>query len=246
VFQKHVILVADRFELVADGEQVLTVAGLAAARSAGDVPAEGCEWVLHCGQGVDRSELADLLAREPGMRLAQPVKPAPPPVPLSAVHKYRSENVLLAGLRHPSGTCCAADLRIHKDNELVLDHHSRRHVSGMVIIEAVRQICTAQFETVYRTELPSYDYAGVWHRIDLRFESFLFALPAEVSSEITAADLRRGHSLRFDAVACVRQNGSVVATAGIEYSMVERRRIDILEHRRSRQAVEAMLARIER
>ncbi|MEU7616395.1 AfsA-related hotdog domain-containing protein [Micromonospora rifamycinica] len=243
---KHVILVATRFAQFADGDRVLTVPDLVAARSARRAPAAGREWVIHFGQGVDRSDLQPLLTHGHDVRLAASAAVAVPLVSPATVHKQRSENVLLAGLRHPAGTRCSADLRIHRDNELVLDHHSRQHVPGMVIIEAVRQICTAQFETTYRADLPTYDYAGVWHRVDVRFDSFLFALPAEVSSDITAVDLGRKHSPRFRAVASVRQNGGVVATAEIEYSMIERRRIDLVENRRSRQAAEAMLAGVER
>ncbi|KWV34053.1 AfsA-related hotdog domain-containing protein [Micromonospora rifamycinica] len=239
---KHVILVATRFAQFADGDRVLTVPDLVAARSARRAPASGREWVVHLGQGVEQSELRPLLTHGRGVRLAESASVPVPLVAPATVHKQRSENVLLAGLRHPTGNRCSADLRIHRDNELVLDHHSRQHVPGMVIIEAVRQICTAQFETACRTDLPACDYAGVWHRIDVRFDSFLFALPAEVSSDITAADLRRKHSPRFRAVASVRQNGGVVATAEIEYSMIERRRIDLVENRRSRQAADSVLA----
>ncbi|BFU44064.1 AfsA-related hotdog domain-containing protein [Krasilnikovia sp. MM14-A1004] len=238
---------ADRFERFADGEQVYAVSDFTArvVRGAATEFDAGC--VVHAGQGIEGPDLDVLRAictadRTSGIRLAASTGRLWQPVPAATVHKSRAENVLLADLRNPAKERCSARLRIHADNELVLDHHSGKHVQGMVIIEAMRQVCTAQFETSYRPELPRHDYAGLWHRMDLAFESFLFALDADVLAEITDADLSRGTNLRFHARTSVRQNGEVVATAGIEYSMVDRKRVDVLERYRAARAARAHIA----
>ncbi|WP_051855787.1 AfsA-related hotdog domain-containing protein [Streptomyces sp. NRRL B-1347] len=236
---------ADRFAQFADGEQVLTVSEcIALAATRAERARE--EWMLHLGQGIERSDLDALLAggvteNGSGMRLAAPDLPLSRPVRPPVVHKHRAENVLLADLRNFSKTHCAAGLRIHRDNEHLLDHHATRHVPGMLIVEAMRQICTAQFETSHRPGLPSCGYAGIWHRIDISFDNFLFPLHAEVRSEITEFDGEKKSNLRFRTTASACQNGGVVARAEIEYSMVKQERIDVLEHRKATGAARSQL-----
>ena len=144
-------------------------------------------------------------------------------------------------MRVESDAHCRAELRIHRDNELVLDHHTGEHVQGIVIVEAMRQICIAQFETGVRPGLDPGAHAGVWKRIDLSFQDFLFPLPATVEARIEEADLSRESHLKFRATTTVRQLGRAVATAGIEYSMIRQDRIDTLERRKSDQVTKAYL-----
>jgi hypothetical protein len=182
--RRDVVVVADRFARFARGDRVLTLSGLLALLAPGAPEPAGGHWVVHLGQGLDATDV-DLIeaAREKSgvaVCLADPARFRMAPEPPGTVHKTRPENVLLAGVHHPAAGRCRAGLRIHRDNELVLDHHTGEHVQGMVIIEAMRQICLAQFETAFRPDLPPAWYAGVWKRIDLSFEDFLFPLPATV------------------------------------------------------------------
>jgi A-factor biosynthesis hotdog protein len=241
---RHVVVVADRFARFARGDQVRTVSGLLDLITTGPGVA-GAQWVVHAGQGVDAAD-HDLIeaARdrsETEVCLADPATFRQRPEHPATVHKDRPENVLLAGLHRPSAARCRADLRIHRDNELILDHHTGEHVQGIVIIEAMRQICIAQFETAVRPGLAPAAYAGVWQRIDLSFQDFLFPLPATVESLIEESDLGRETHLKFRATTAVRQQGRAVATAVIEYSMIARRRIDALERRKADQATRAYL-----
>ncbi|MFC5096614.1 AfsA-related hotdog domain-containing protein [Amycolatopsis plumensis] len=243
--RRDVVVVADRFAQFAREDRVFTLSGLLALLGSGGLVAPGCHWIVHFGQGVDAAD-ADLLETacektEGSVRLADPAafrRPSEPPV---VVHKSRPENVLLAGVHSPAPAHCRAELRIHRDNELILDHHTGEHVQGIVIIEAMRQICIAQFETAIRSGLPPAAYAGVWQRIDLSFEDFLFPLPATVESLIVESDLGRETNLKFRATTSVRQQGRTVATAVIEYSMIAQGRVDTLERRKADQATRAYL-----
>ncbi|UOX91240.1 A-factor biosynthesis protein AfsA [Amycolatopsis sp. FBCC-B4732] len=245
--RRDVVVVADRFARFARGERVLTVSGLLALLAADDTDPEpaSCHWVVHLGQGIDATD-HDLLeaAREKSgvtVTFADPRAFRRVPERSVLVHKDRSENVLLAGVHSPSAGHCQAELRIHRDNELILDHHTGEHVQGIVIVEAMRQICIAQFETAIRPGLATPAYAGVWKRIDLSFQDFLFPLPATVESLIEESDLGRESNLKFRATTAVRQQGRTVATANIEYSMIAQGRIDALERRKADQATRAYL-----
>lgn len=239
---RHVVVVADRFAHFADGEHVVTLSDLPVL-----VAADGCAWVVHVGQGIERVdwrtlESVCLHAEAAPVRIAEPEALVGSWVAPQTVHKLRPENVLLANVRNPAVGRCAADLRIHRENELIIDHHTGEHVQGMVIVEAMRQICFAQFETGYRPQLPPYAYAGVWKRIDLCFQEFLFALPGTVVSEIATADLSRERNLRFQTRTAVWQNGREVASAEIEYAMVDQARFETLERKKAAQAARAYLS----
>lgn len=243
--RRHVVVVADRFARFARGDQVLTLSGLLALIAADGPDVAGCHWVVHAGQGLDGTdyELLEAACAKSGdtVRLADPATFRRPPERPGVVHKDRAENVLLAGVHSPVATHCLAELRIHRDNELILDHHTGEHVQGIVIVEAMRQICIAQFETAVRPGLGPAAYAGVWKRIDLSFQDFLFPLPATVESLIEESDLSRETHLKFRATTAVRQHGRTVATAVIEYSMIGQGRIDALERRKADQATRAYL-----
>jgi hypothetical protein len=243
--RRNVVVVADRFASFARGDQVLTMTDMLALITSGGPDVAGCHWVVHLGQGIDATD-HDLLEAacdksEAVVCLADPAASRQQAERPSTVHKDRPENVLLAGVHSPSATHCQAELRIHRDNELVLDHHTGEHVQGIVIIEAMRQICIAQFETAVRPGLGPLAYAGVWKRIDLSFEDFLFPLPATVESLIEESDVSRNSHLKFRASTAVRQQGRGVATAVIEYSMIGQSRIDALERRKADQATRAYL-----
>jgi hypothetical protein len=245
---RHVAVVGDRFAQFADGERVLTMSDLLVLVSSDAADVSGCAWVVHVGQGIEKSDW-QILQSVRGVNGSSVVRIADRESLLGSrvapgtVHKVHPENVLLANVRNLSKGHCVADLRIHRDNELIIDHRTGEHVQGMVIIEAMRQICIAQFETDYRPDLPSDGYAGIWRRINLGFQGFLFALPATVVSEIVAENLSRPANLRFRARTCVWQNGGEVASADIEYAMITQKRFETLERRKAAWATQTYLTR---
>ncbi|WP_329047964.1 A-factor biosynthesis protein AfsA [Amycolatopsis sp. NBC_01488] len=243
--RRAVVVVADRFARYARGDRVLTMSGLLALiEAAGSETGDG-HWVVHAGQGVDGTDcdLIETATDKSGapVCLADPAGFRKPYAPAAIVHKDRQPNVLLSAVHSPEDRLCRADLRIHRDNELILDHHTGEHVQGIVIVEAMRQICIAQFETAVRAGLGPVAYAGVWQRIDLSFRDFLFPLPATVESRIEEADLGRETHCKFRAATAVHQGGRTVATAAIDYSMIAQGRIDALERRKADQATRAYL-----
>lgn len=243
---KHVVVVADRFAPFADGERVLTMSDVLMRVSMESSAEPDRSWTIHVGQGIESADWQILESACQGSatasRMAVREVPVRTQLAPAMVHKARPENVLLAGVRHLTAGYCEADLRIHCDNELVIDHRTGEHVQGMVIIEAMRQICIAQFETDYRRTLPDFEYAGVWKRINLSFQDFLFALPATVAAEVTSADLSRPTNLKFQVRTAICQNGGEVASAEIEYSMIKQERFVNLEHAKATRAAQNYLA----
>jgi hypothetical protein len=242
---KHVVVVADRFAPFADGERVLTISDLLMRVSMEPSSEPRRPWTVHVGQGIESADwrvLESACQDNAAARMAVREAPLGARLAPAVVHKLRPENVLLADVRHLTTGYSAAELRIHCDNELIIDHRTGEHVQGMVIVEAMRQICIAQFETDYRRDLPAFEYAGVWKRINLSFQDFLFALPATVAADVTFADLSRPTNLKFRVRTSICQNGSEVASAEIEYSMIKQERFANLEHAKATRASQTYLA----
>ncbi|WP_394848770.1 hypothetical protein LZC95_15100 [Pendulispora brunnea] len=155
----------------------------------------------------------------------------------SQVHKHQEENILIAGLEPIGEHEFSAKLKVDGDNELVLDHTSGWHISGMVILEAMRQMAMAVTERYYA------DYANegggrgfAIQSWDTKFESFLFPLDSTLTckTEVTGT---YGKRVSFRAELSVLQCGRVSARAAIEYTVMDGEVMSSIEARRAREVV---------
>ena len=122
--------------------------------------------------------------------------PVPAPLRHSEVHKRNPENVLIAGLRKVEDHLFRATLRISDRQEMVLDHTTGSHVTGMVITEAVRQMSIAVGERYLLT--PS----GPAHRfiinsLQTTFHKFLLPLPTRLDYTLEELKRKGPDRLRF-------------------------------------------------
>ncbi|ASO21760.1 hypothetical protein FHR81_003409 [Actinoalloteichus hoggarensis] len=237
--RREACVVGDRFVALTQIEEVQTVSQFVASlRRGGPVP----ERVLAV-QGVSQFEL-DYLREELNKRQAEDTEIVPPVSPRlgrDVVHKQREPNVLLADLTRTGPEAYTAGLWLHADNELFGDHQTGQHVQGLVIIEAMRQMFIAVFETAYGRHNADRDFYVVWDSIDVTFLSFLFPLPASIHCEILEEDLsdvsRAGYRMRMR----VLQNEVCAADATVRFGGYDQSRIEAAETRRARRAVHEFL-----
>ncbi|MEV8117431.1 AfsA-related hotdog domain-containing protein [Streptomyces xiamenensis] len=253
----HVMVVADRFSGFAGPGVVRTVSALAADIGAGlydtenGAPESGDAdggVRLHEGQGVGRFERAYLQAAIDRRGLAGRIRFADPglePVGRDIVHKRSADNVLLAGLRRTGDRTYTAGIRVHGDNELLLDHQTGEHVQGMVIVEAARQLFLGVFEHGYRDRWPLTSFYIVWNSVRLDFAGFLFPLPAQISGTVREISLERpGQQLEFALHTELSQGGRPVAAGEIGFSALPTDRIAAIERRKAARAVSGVLATV--
>jgi hypothetical protein len=154
-------------------------------------------------------------------------------------HKRRASNVLVADIQAVSDLSCAASLRIHGDNELLIDHQSGQHVQGMVAVEAARQMflaSTARLGLASGLEKPYY----VINSMTTRFQSFLFPLPGVIRYRTSPPDRSRADSARFEATIEIDQNSTLVSTTEVDFSVFAGERISEIESRKARKALETV------
>lgn len=197
------------------------------------------------GQGMQEYELEYLYAAlvRKGTDPHEVMHPAPKDrrVPRYLVHKHREQNVLLADLHKTKDQRFQASIRLHGDNELLLDHQTGQHVQGMVVTEAMRQMFIAVFEFEYGARHSDRRYYVVWNSISLKFNSFLFPLPAEITCQILEQEISDPARMVFRVSMAIDQMSSNAAHAEIEFAAVDDNRIKRSEMRRATARVEALL-----
>jgi hypothetical protein len=237
----HVFVVGDRFRGFVHHDRVTTVSELCTAVAAGTYDELQGSMLLHRGQGIspsDREYVEATIARrglQPRMRFAGT---EPPVASREVTHKHRSENVLLAHVRREGVGTFRADLRVHADNELLLDHQTGEHIQGMIVVEAARQMFMAAFE-VDRHRWPLHNSYVIWNSVQLAFESFLFPLPAEIVCQLSEVDVEAPESLRFEMSVELHQLRRRVASGTIGFTSFEFAPIAFVERHQAGKALNA-------
>lgn len=238
-----VCLVGDRFGGMAAAPGVHTLSQLIGdLRRGAPVPHS-----IILGQGLQEYEFEYLRAaltrrnKDPREILTQFPAGQGQGVSRSLVHKHREQNVLLADLRKTNDQRFRARIRLHGENELLLDHQTEQHVQGMVVTEALRQMFIAVFEIEYGVRHPDRHYYVVWNSISLNFTSFLFPLPAEITCEILEQDVDDPAKMTLRVAMSIDQLGSNAAHAEIEFAAFDDDRIKRSEMRRATARVDALI-----
>jgi hypothetical protein len=238
----HLFVVGDRFRGFVHDDRVTTVSALCTAVAAGAYDELEGSLLLCRGQGVspfDRAYVEATIDRRGLQAKLRFAGSEPTVAPRDVAHKQRLENVLLADMRRTGVRTFRADLRVHADNELLLDHQTGEHIQGMIVVEAARQMFLAAFEVGYRHRWPLHNFYVVWNSVQLAFESFLFPLPAEVVCELSEVDVESPESLRFDMSVELHQLGRRVASGTIGFTSFEYARIASIERHKAGKALGA-------
>ncbi|MEU5387601.1 AfsA-related hotdog domain-containing protein [Kitasatospora cineracea] len=239
---RTVLLVGDRFAGFAVHEGVFTVSQFREQLPLlGAVRAGGEHTLVRAGQGVTAPEwaaLRDTAARHGLQESLEFHFPHPALSPRQEVHKHQSQNTLIADLRQEQAGRFVADLRLHADNELLLDHQTGQHVQGMVAVEAARQMFLAVSERYYANRYPDRSYYYVIDSMNTAFENFLFPLDATVEFLTLRAETDNPERLSFAADISVHQAGRRAALTTVTYTAFEPALIESKETKRARFAVD--------
>ncbi|MEU4492702.1 AfsA-related hotdog domain-containing protein [Streptomyces sp. NPDC023998] len=241
----HVMVVADRFTGFVHSDDVRTISGLTAEINKGVFDDGDGEVLLHEGQGVGSFERTYVQQAIDRRKLTDRIRftgPEVAPEGRDVVHKHSENNVLLAGLRQLDEARYTADIRVHGDNELLLDHQTGEHVQGMVIVEAVRQLFLGVFERGYRNRWPLSDFYIVWNSVNLTFGNFLFPLPAEIRCTVRELSVDKpDRQLDFELDFELYQSGKLAASGQVGFSGFPRKKIAVLERRKAQKALKGHL-----
>lgn len=245
------VVVGDRFIGFAAQEGVVTVSQflseLHSGRHSGAYSGaysgtfeEGTVWAVRAGQGVGDFEwqLVCEQIRAHGLEdRMRPVRPLTELASRAECHKRSEPNALIADLRRVDERVFRASLRLHNDNELLLDHQTGQHVQGMVAVEAARQMFLAVSERFFASAYPERRYYYVIESMNTDFENFLFPVDAQIEYRVRAADTGDPERLSFTVEISLLQAGRRASATHVTFSAFDERTLKPKEHRRAAQAV---------
>ena len=151
----------------------------------------------------------------------------------SEAHKHRAENTLIANLEDRGNGLYAAALRVHNDNELLLDHQTGMHVQGMVSVEAARQMFLAATERYIASAHPDVPYYYVINAMNTTFENFLFPTDAEIQLEVLSAQLDNPDRLTLETDISIHQAGRRSTSTYVSYTAFNADTLAPVEHNRA-------------
>lgn len=211
------LVVGDRFWKFAVDRPAITASYLRSLlNSATGVDIPPGRSVLVIGQGVSDEDVAELLTMAPHAPHANRFdfsrwSQYPRRASSYASHKLRAENILLSEARQVSEHVFEMSLMLDDRCELMIDHQSGRHLSGVVLIEAVRQSLLVVTESFY---LPrdgkKHDFT--FHDLSVNFSRYCFPFETRVRYSVRERELR-GHRCRFAVDIVLEQCGAEVVSA---------------------------------
>ncbi|MFJ8668138.1 AfsA-related hotdog domain-containing protein [Streptomyces sp. NPDC093600] len=232
------VVVGDRFPGFAAHDSVVTVSQFLTQLRAGGY-AEGST-VVRAGQGVGDFEwhLLREQVRVHGLEFrVRLVRPEGELVSRAECHKRSEPNALIAGLHQVDEQLFRASLRLHNDNELLLDHQTGQHVQGMVAVEAARQMFLAVTERFFASAHPGRHYYYVIESLNTDFENFLFPLDARIDYRVQDAKVDDPERLWFSAEIGLLQAGRRASVTRVTFSAFDEQLLKPKEHRRAARAV---------
>ncbi|GHB06743.1 AfsA-related hotdog domain-containing protein [Streptomyces termitum] len=233
------VVVGDRFVGFAAQEGVVTVSQFLTELRAGAYE-EGTARAVRAGQGVGDFEwqLVREQLRAHGLEHRMPpVRPGTELASRSECHKCSEPNALIADLRRVDDRLFHAALRLHNDNELLLDHQTGQHVQGMVAVEAARQMFLAVSERFFASAHPERRYYYVIESMNTDFENFLFPVDARIEYLVKTADTSDPERMSFEVEIGLFQAGRRASASRVVFSAFDERTLKPKEHRRAAQAV---------
>lgn len=238
-------IVGDRFKGMEAHQQVSTLSSFTRALGNGDFDDLEVALVLVGGQGVGRYEwdhLAEAVARR-GLSDRVIIQAGSPTlVRRGEAHKHRENNILVSDLEQAGEQHFRAALRVHNDNELLLDHQTGQHVQGMVAVEASRQMFLAVTERYYASAWPQVHYYYVLNSMATTFENFIFPFDATLDLRVQQSEITDPQRLSLVVRVEVHQAGRRCAVTEIVYTAFESSVIDKKETRRAGAAIGEILS----
>ncbi|MGX1365052.1 hypothetical protein RKD19_000411 [Streptomyces canus] len=204
--------------------------------------ASGTPPVIVPGQGIEEYEMEILRSalRRRGLpkELLADVS-LPPPLKHWEVHKRNPDNVLIAGLQRISENRFEAALRISDRQEMILDHTTGSHITGMVITEVVRQISLAVGERFLLTPSRT-PRRFILNSLQTFFHRFLLPLPTRLEYTVEKVTHKGPDRLRFTGRCDVVQADVLAASGSMDMVVMEESRAEEIEARQIHETTHAL------
>lgn len=226
------IVVPNAFNQFAENENVLLYGDLMEMLNA-DEPSTGplSGQKLIAGQGLDEKQISHALQVGTSKGLTAEfehwnLNQGKQLATKSLVHKHRPENTLISTPERTEDGNFVAELILHEQNELLLDHSTGQHVQGIVLTEACRQMVLAVTEKFCLHDYTAPKRYFVVKTMTMRFQSFAFPLPAKIHYRILDQQQQAPDRIAIHADMDIYQGGQAVTGMEVKFTVFDNNIID--------------------
>ena len=242
-------VVGDRFVGFAHGNpEVITISELERQLEAGELRGE-LDIIVGQGLQADRLQRLQAHAAAPGnaARMTVHVAGSTERAERPLTHKHFEQNVMISMPVQVGEHRYEANLLLDDRCAEMGDHVTGRHVQGMVLAEAARQLAVAVVEHFYlRRPEAGPSRAFVLSKLDINYHSFAFPVSTRLECNVLERKTGRRNALPNEVEVCIYQGGELIVDgrARIEaYDAGFMRTVEAERARRMLTKVTPMLAR---
>jgi hypothetical protein len=192
------------------------------------------------GQGLQSERLARLQERllHPRLQARVPIRlePLPERAAPELVHKHVPHNVMISTPELVSEDTYHASLVLDDRCAELSDHITGQHLQGMVLLEAVRQMCiavTEQFMSQRKQSRSSF----VLKHLESRNHAFAFPLRVSLEFQLRCEKSRRYRSSPDEGLFRIHQGGELVLDGCMKFSAYSPHLFESSEATKARQLV---------
>ncbi|AVO59698.1 hypothetical protein C6Q18_17610 [Pseudomonas chlororaphis subsp. piscium] len=244
------VVVANQFEDFARHENVMSYSTLLQAlKTSGQSVLRGCKVIA--GQGLGRKEIqhAHRMAIASGYadefdhwNLWTDAELAGQEL----AHKRQRKNVLISVPEKHDEGLYTANLLLHAENELMLDHLTGQHVQGMVLLEACRQMFLAVTERFHLDDYKPHKRYFVLNEMNVRYTAFAFPLPAQIRYRLIDLKQPRPDRVEVQATMEVWQGEHPVTGVEVKFCVMDAERLGLREATLASRALSSQVSTLRR
>ncbi|WP_413730220.1 AfsA-related hotdog domain-containing protein [Sodalis sp. RH22] len=132
-------------------------------------------------------------------------------------HKELYHNILIGTAGRVSEDLYVMPLSIDERCELMADHQTGKHIQGMILVEASRQAFIAITDEFYMADNTVSTYYVI-NEMNMKFDNFLFPLPALIYYELLEKDINERRS-RFKAIVRISQHTTLCSSMDVSFTV---------------------------
>ena len=164
------------------------------------------------------------------------IEPLPERAAPELVHKHVAHNVLISTPQQVSEDTYQASLVMDERCPEISDHISGQHLQGMVLLEAVRQMCIAVTEQFLSQRKQSRSSFVLKH-VESRYHAFAFPLRVSLECQLRCEKSRRYRSSPDEGLFRIHQGGELVLDGCMKFSAYSPQLFEASEATKARQMV---------
>lgn len=136
-------------------------------------------------------------------------------------HKNKDKNIMISEPIQVDNNAYESLLMLEDDCAEMSDHVTGRHIQGMVLVEAARQMVIAVTEKYYISTDRKGKLNFVTHSMDTLFHQFIFPLSVSIKYHIIELKEASNNNLSSKAIISFVQNGIVAAEVIFKFSVLD-------------------------